>query len=381
MAKRDYYEVFGIERDASADQIKGAYRKLALKYHPDRNPGNAEAEAKFKEASEAYEVLSDSDKKARYDRYGHAGVEGNFSSGGFQWSDFSHANDFEDIFGDFFSGIFGGGGRRRSRGPSGPPRGRDLKISIELTLEEVATGVEKKINLSRLGPCEACSGTGALPGSSTDTCDTCGGVGQVQQVSRSFLGQTVTVTDCPTCSGEGRVVRDPCKECNGEGRVRDRTSLSVRIPAGVASGNYIPLRGQGDVGLRGGPSGDCLVFIQEKEHDRFQRDGNDVIYRLPVSISQAALGDEADVPTLQGKVKMKIPAGTQSGRVFRLRGKGIPDVDGRGVGDELVEATVWTPTQLSVEERKLLEELHRIQKHQAKSEGKSFLDWLREAFD
>jgi len=380
MAKRDYYEVLGIPRDAGADQVKGSYRKLALKYHPDRNPGNAEAEAKFKEASEAYEVLSDADRKSRYDRYGHAGVEGNFSSGGFQWSDFSHANDFEDIFGDFFSGIFGGGGRRRSRGPSGPPRGRDLKIAIELTLEEVAAGVEKKVNLSRLGPCEACGGSGAAPGSSTDICDTCGGRGQVQQVARSFLGQTVTVTDCPTCSGEGRVVRHPCRECNGEGRVRDRTSLSVRIPPGVASGNYIPLRGQGDVGLRGGPSGDCLVFIEEKEHDLFQRDGNDVIYHLPISISQAALGGEVDVPTLHGKVKMKIPEGAQSGRVFRLRGKGIPDVDGRGIGDELVEATVWTPTRLSGEERKLFEELDHIQKRRAKSEGKNLFDWLREAF-
>lgn len=379
MAQRDYYEALGVERDASADQIKGAYRKLALKYHPDRNPGNAEAEARFKEASEAYEILSDADKKSRYDRFGHAGVESNFGSGGFQWSDFTHAGDFDDIFGDLFSGIFGGGGRRRSRGPSGPPRGRDLKIAIELTLEEVARGVEKRVNLSRLVPCEACGGRGVAPGSSADTCETCGGMGQVQQVARSFFGQTVTVTDCPTCGGEGRVVRDPCRECKGEGRVRDRTSLTVRIPAGVTSGNYIPLRGQGDAGPRGGPPGDCLVFIEEKEHDLFQRDGNDVIYRLPISISQAALGNEVDVPTLHGKVKMKVPEGSQSGRVFRLRGKGIPDVDGRGVGDQLVEATVWTPTHLSGEERKLFEELDRIQQHRAKSAGKSFFDWLREA--
>jgi len=379
MAKRDYYEVLGLQRDADADQIKGAYRKLALKYHPDRNPGDTEAEASFKEASEAYEVLSDAEKKSIYDRGGHAALDGNFGSGGFQWSDFSHAADFEDIFGDFFSGIFGGGGRRRSRGPSGPPRGRDLKIALELTMEEIAAGVEKKVNLSRLAPCQACGGTGAASGSSTVTCETCGGVGQVQQVQRSFFGQTVTVADCPTCGGEGKMVRDPCRECNGEGRVRDRTSLTVRIPAGVASGNYIPLRGQGDVGPRGGPSGDCLVFIEEREHDLFQREGNDVIYRLPISISQAALGDEVDVPTLHGKVKMKIPEGAQSGRVFRLRGKGIPDVDGRGIGDQLVEATVWTPTHLSSEERDLLKELDRLQKHRAKSEGKSFLEWLREA--
>lgn len=378
MAKRDYYEVLDLQRDASADQIKGAYRKLALKYHPDRNPGDAEAEASFKEASEAYEVLSDAEKKSRYDRYGHSAVEGNFGGGGFQWSDFTHASEFEDIFGDFFGGIFGGGGRRRSRGPSGPPRGRDLKISIELTLEEVAAGVEKKVNLSRLGPCDTCDGSGAASGGSTRTCETCGGVGQVQQVARSFFGQTVTVTDCPNCGGEGKTIGDPCRECNGEGRIRDRTSLTVKIPAGVASGNYIPLRGQGDVGPRGGPSGDCLVFIEEKEHDLYQREGNDVIYRLPISISQAALGDEVDVPTLHGRVKMKIPEGSQSGRVFRMRGKGIPDVDGRGIGDQLVEATIWTPTHLSGEERELFEQLDRLQKRRAKSEGKSFLDWLRE---
>ncbi|MFH1571253.1 MAG: molecular chaperone DnaJ, partial [Gemmatimonadota bacterium] len=360
------------------DQIKGAYRKLALKFHPDRNPGNPEAETSFKEASEAYEVLSDEDKRVKYDRFGHDGVQANFGSGGFQWSDFSHAGDFEDVFGDFFSGIFGGG-RRRSRGPSGPPRGRDLKITIELSLEEVARGVEKKINLSRLRACKVCEGTGAAAGAAAQTCDTCGGMGQVQQVARSFFGQTVTVTACPTCQGEGHVVKDPCRECSGEGRVRDRTSLTVRIPAGVASGNYIPLRGQGDAGPRGGAAGDCLVFMEVREHELYEREGNDVIYRLAVSISQAALGDEVDVPTLNGKVKMKIPEGTQSGRVFRLRGKGIPDVDGRGLGDQLVQATVCTPTNLSSEERRLFEELDAIQKGRASSEGKSFFDWLRDA--
>ncbi|MFC1525864.1 molecular chaperone DnaJ [Candidatus Latescibacterota bacterium] len=378
MAKRDYYEVLGLERDADPDQVKGAYRKLALKYHPDRNPGDSEAETRFKEASEAYEVLSDANRKANYDRFGHAGIEGNFGSGGFQWSDFSHASDFEDIFGDFFSGIFGGG-RRRSRGPSGPPKGRDLKIAIELTLEEIALGVEKKISLSRLGRCSACEGSGAAEGSTPQTCETCGGMGQVQQVSRSFFGQSVTVAACPACGGDGKVVRDPCRECNGEGRVRDKTSLTVNIPPGVSSGNYIPLHGQGDVGPRGGPHGDCLVFIEEAEHDHFTREGNDVIFRLPVSVSQAALGDEVNVPTLVGNVKMKVPDGTQSGRVFRLRGKGIPDVNGRGIGDELVEVVVCTPQRLSTEERKLFEELDKIQKKRARSEGKSFFDWIREA--
>jgi molecular chaperone DnaJ len=379
MAKRDYYEVLGLEKDADASAIKSAYRKLALKYHPDRNPDDAEAEAAFKEASEAYEVLSDEEKRAKYDRFGHAGVEGNFGQGGFQWSDFSHATDFEDIFGDFFGSIFGGGGRRRARGPSGPPKGRDLRIALELSLEEIATGVEKKINLTRQQRCKVCEGSGANPGSGTETCDTCNGMGQVQQISRSFFGQSVTVTACPTCGGEGKKITDPCGECSGEGRVRDTASITVRIPAGVSTGNYIPLRGQGDVGPRGGPAGDCLVFIEETEHDVFTRQGNDILLRLPVTISQAALGDDVEVQTLHGDVSMKVPEGTQSGRVFRLRGKGIPDVDGRGHGDELVEVVVWTPTNLSSEERELLERLDELRQKRARKEGKGFFDRMLEA--
>ena len=379
MAKRDYYEVLGLERGADADEIKSSYRKLALKYHPDRNPGDSEAEANFKEASEAYEVLSDADKRTNYDRFGHAGIEGNFGSGGFQWSDFSHATDFEDIFGDVFGGLFGGG-RRRARGPSGPPKGRDLRIALELGLEEVATGVEKKINLTRQQRCGVCDGSGATAGSGVETCATCNGMGQVQQVSRSFFGQSVTVTACPTCGGEGRTVSDPCRECSGEGRVRDKATITVKIPAGVSTGNYIPLRGQGDVGPRGGPAGDCLVFIEEKEHEHFAREGNDILFRLPITISQAALGDEVQVPTLHGDVRMKIPEGTQTGRVFRLRSKGVPDVDGRGFGDQLVEVAVWTPTQLSAEERRIFEELDQVQRSRASNEGKSFLDRMLEAF-
>ncbi len=380
MAKRDYYEVLGIGRDASDSDIKSAYRKLALKYHPDRNQGDDEAEAKFKEASEAYEVLSDGNRKAAYDQYGHAGVEGNFGSGGFQWSDFTHATDFEDIFGDIFGSFFGGGGRRRQRGPSGPPPGRDLKIAIDLTLEEIAKGVEKKINLSRQEECGTCGGSGAAGGSTPATCQTCRGVGQVQQVSRSLFGQSVTVTTCPTCSGQGTTISDPCRDCRGEGTQRTTTTLTVKIPAGVSNGNYIPLRGQGDTGQRGGPAGDCLVFIQEKEHEDFTRDGNDVLYRLPVSITQAALGDDVQVPTLHGNVKMKVHEGTQSGSVFRLRNKGIPDVDGRGVGDQLVEVVVWTPTRTTPDERKLLEDLESIQRQRADSEGKSFFDKMLETF-
>ena len=379
MAKRDYYEVLGVGREAGADEIKGAYRKLARQYHPDRNPDDAQAETRFKEASEAYEILSDESKRANYDRFGHSGIEGNFGSGGFQWTDFTHASDIEDIFGDFFGSIFGGG-RGRRRGPSGPPGGNDLKLTVRLPLEQIALGVEKTIELSRLQRCSTCGGSGAAPGSDMRTCDTCNGMGQVQQVSRSFFGQSVSVTACPACGGEGKIVSSPCSACGGEGRSRDKTTLSVRIPAGVRSGNYIPLRGQGDVGPRGGPPGDCLVFIEEIEDGSFTREGNDIIYRLPVSITQAALGGEVEVPTVLGEVKMKIPEGTQSGRVFRLRGKGIPDVDGRGIGDQLVEVMVWTPTHLSAEERRLFQELEQIHTRRASSEGKSFFDRMREAF-
>ena len=380
MAKRDYYEVLGLGRDADEAEIKSAYRKLALQYHPDRNPDKPEAEERFKEASEAYEVLSEPEKRANYDRFGHAAVEGNFGRGGFQWSDFTHAGDFEDIFGDLFGSFFGGGRSRRRGEPTGPPRGRDLKMAIELTLEEIALGVEKKINLSRLQRCETCSGTGAAPGSSKETCTTCGGAGQVQQMSRSFFGQSVTITACPHCNGEGSVIRTPCSDCDGEGRRREKTQLTVKIPAGVSSGNYIPLRGQGEVGPRGGPPGDCLVFIEEKEHEYFTRDGNDVYYILPVSFSQVTLGDEVEVPTLTGKAKMKVPPGTQSGKIFRLRQKGIPDLNGRGTGDQLVQVMVWTPTHLSDEEHELFEALMRLEKDRLKSEGKGFFERMRQAF-
>jgi molecular chaperone DnaJ len=379
MAKEDYYKLLGVERDSSSDQIKSAYRKMALKYHPDRNPDDKAAEEHFRGVSEAYEVLSDSQKKAAYDQYGHAGVEGSFGQGGFQWGDFSRAGDFEDIFGDLFGSFFGGG-RRRQRGPSGPPKGRDLKLKVSLTLEEIATGVKKEINLNRLQRCETCSGSGAASGSQKTTCSTCGGVGQVQQVARSLFGQTVSVTACPTCEGAGSVIRDPCPACDGDGRVRGTTTLTVTIPAGVSEGHYIPLRGQGESGPRGGPPGDSLVFIEEQEHEYFQRDGNDILYRLPVSFSQATLGDELEVPTLSGKVRMKVPPGTQSGRIFRLRHKGIPDVDGRGMGDQLVEIVLVTPARLSTRETGIFQELSELEKNQAKSEGKSFFEKMWEAF-
>jgi molecular chaperone DnaJ len=374
MAKRDYYDVLGIGKDADQGSVKSAYRKLALKYHPDRNQGNSEAEEMFKEASEAYEVLSDQEKRAVYDQHGHAGLGGNFGGGGFEWSDFSHASDFQDIFDNFF----GGGGRATRQ--SGPPKGRDLKIKVILSLEEVATGVEKQINLTRQQGCNTCNSTGAADGSKAKKCSTCGGVGQVQQVARTIFGQQMTVTACPNCGGEGTIVSTPCSDCNGEGRVRARSNLNVRIPAGVQEGNYIPLRGEGEIGLRGGPAGDLLVFIEEKGHSHFSREGNDVIFRLPVGFAQATLGCEIEVPTLQGKALLKIPSGTQTGRVFRMNRRGIPDVNGRGTGDQLVEVLLWTPQNLNSIERKLFEELVEIEDERVRSEGESFFDRVRKAF-
>ena len=379
MAKRDYYEVLNLGRDASDSDIKAAYRKMALKYHPDRNPDDVAAEETFKEASEAYEVLSDQEKRSAYDRFGHEGMEGNFGGGGFQWSDFSHAGDFQDIFEGFFGG--GGGGRRRSRGgPSGPPKGRDLKIKVSLTLEEIAEGVEKKIALTRFQRCGTCEGTGAASGSARETCRTCGGQGQVQQVAQTLFGQSMTVTACPTCDGEGQNVASPCPECDGDGRERGQTTLSVRIPAGVQEGNYIPLRGQGEVGPRGGPPGDALVFIEEQEHEYFTRDGNHVIYQLPLGFGQAALGAEIKVPILAGSAALKIPSGTQSGRVFRMSGKGIPDVNGRGGGDQLVQVILWTPEDLSRRERELFTELAQLEEERVAAGGEGFFAKVRKAF-
>ena len=379
---RDYYEVLGVERGASDDQIKKSYRKLALKYHPDRNPGDEAAEASFKEAAEAYEVLSDTQKRQTYDQFGHQGLGGPFASGGFNWSDFSHAGDFNDIFsniddilgGGIFGDIFGGGRRRRS----GPQQGEDLRITLPLTLEEIATGTQKKIKLTRLDKCDDCTGSGAKAGSQASTCDVCGGTGQVRQATRSLFGQFVNVTTCPKCQGEGSMIQEPCPRCGGEGRTDIQNSMTVNIPAGVAEGNYIPLRGQGSVGRRGGPAGDCQVFIQEIEHEQFERHGNDVVYDLPVSFSQAALGAEIQVPTLGGKAKMKVPAGTQSAQIFRLRGKGIQDVNGYGRGDQLVRIVVWTPTKLNKDEQAIFQELAEHENGEPPVGGKGFFDRVKE---
>ncbi len=377
---RDYYATLGVNRNASQDEIKKAYRKLALKYHPDRNQGNKEAEDKFKEAAEAYEVLTDPKKKETYDRYGEDGLRGAFSGqgGGFSWQDFHHASDFEDIFGNVFGGsifgdLFGGrasGGRRRQ--PSAP-RGNDLRVNLKLTLEEIATGVEKTIKIKKYKRCPTCSGSGAKPGSSPKTCPTCGGSGEVQSQSRSFFGTFISVQPCPTCHGEGQIISEPCPSCTGSGHVRDSETITVNVPAGVTTGNYIPLKGQGDVGPHNGPPGDVVIYIEELPHELFERQGDDVLYDLPISFTQAALGAQVEVPTLGGRALLKIPAGTQSGKIFRMRGKGIQHLQRPGSGDQLVRVWVWTPKSISKKERLLLQELEDSTNMQPPPGGRSFL--------
>ncbi|HQE60835.1 MAG TPA: molecular chaperone DnaJ [Candidatus Latescibacteria bacterium] len=385
--KRDYYEVLGIERTANDDAVKKAYRKLALKYHPDRNPGDKAAEEKFKELAEAYEVLSDPEKRQRYDRFGHQGVQDQFGQGGFQWQNFSHASEFEDIFSSFFGSrgfedIFGGGGTRTSR-RRGAQQGSDVRVSLSLPLEEIATGVEKRIRLKRVQVrCPTCNGTGGKEGSKPTTCVACGGSGQVRRMQGGFFN-LVTVATCDRCNGSGQVVTDPCPTCRGTGLTSDERTVSVRIPAGVANGNTMRLRGQGNAGPHGGPAGDLLIDIHEEEHPLFQRQDDDVVYELPISFSQAALGGDVEVPTLDGKVRMKVPPGTQSGKVLRLRGKGIPHMNGYGNGDMLVRLHVWTPVKLNSQERKLFEELARLEKSSESGTpagGRSFFDKVRDAF-
>jgi molecular chaperone DnaJ len=381
MAKRDYYDVLGVDQSAADDEIKRSYRKLAMKYHPDRNPDNKEAEENFKEAAEAYEILSDKDKRQRYNQFGHQGVASDFGDGGFQWSNFSHAGDFEDVLGNLFGGgifgdLFGGGGRGRRRG--GPQRGADLQLPLKLTLEELAGGVNKTIRIKRLASCESCNGSGAAAGSRPVTCPMCKGAGEVRQMSQSFFGSVMNVSACPTCRGEGKTVDKPCLTCRGEGRQEVTVTVKVDIPAGAADGNYMTLQSQGHVGPRGGPSGDVLVIIQEEAHPHFERQDDDVLYEFPISFSQAALGDQVEIPTLTGKVRLSVPEGTQSGKVFRLRGKGMPHLNGHGQGDQLVKVTVWTPTKLTDKEKGLLEELAQLEGGKAPKHDKGFFDRLKE---
>ncbi|MFC1607897.1 molecular chaperone DnaJ [Candidatus Latescibacterota bacterium] len=376
---KDYYSNLGIGKDASADEIKKAYRKLAMKYHPDRNKGDKTAEASFKEAAEAYEVLSDSDKKARYDRYGEEGLRGAFSGqgGGFAWEDFSHASDFDDIFSNIFSNsifgdFFGSRSSRRRRGDGGK-RGSDLRVNLKLKLEEIAEGVEKKIKINKFKRCSTCSGSGAKPGSGERVCPTCNGTGEVHSQSRSFFGAFISVQPCTTCSGEGKIISDPCSKCEGTGRKRDTDTITITVPTGVSTGNYIPLKGQGDIGPKNGPSGDIVVFIEEQEHELFEREDDNIIFDLPITFIQAALGASIEVPTLTGKARLKIPSGTQSGKIFRMRGKGIQHLQRHGAGDQLVRVWVWTPKTLSRDEKKILEKLADSSNIQPPKGGRSFL--------
>jgi molecular chaperone DnaJ len=358
--KRDYYEVLGVERTSSMEDIKKAYRKLAMQYHPDRNPDNAEAEDMFKEATEAYEVLSDEDKRSRYDRFGHQGVK---------HSDYHHYSNVNDIFSQF-SDIFGGGsifdqffggGFAQQRGPGGAERGADIQLKLELTLEEIATGVEKTVRLRHAKTCSTCKGAGAKDASAVETCKTCSGLGQVRQVRSMGFGQFVNVTTCPSCQGEGRIIKDKCPECRGDGRTQEEDTMKVRIPAGVSQGNYITLSGQGHAGRRGGQSGDAFVVIEELEHEIFVREGDDVLLDLDISFPQAALGTEIEVPTLTGLSLLKIQPGTQSGTLLRMRDKGIQHLNRSGKGDQIVRVQVVTPGKLTKDERKLLQELAKLE--------------------
>lgn len=385
MAKRDYYEVLGVEKGSDEKTIKKAYRKKAMKYHPDQNPDNKEAEEKFKEAAEAYDVLSDDNKRARYDQMGHRAFEqgGGFGGGG------AGGMTMEDImeqFGGMFGGgggggsFFGGGGgaRRQPRGE----RGSNLRIKVALSLEEIASGVTKRIKVKRQTKCGTCAGSGAKDSSSVSTCTTCGGAGVVRQVRSTFLGQMATTTTCPTCTGSGKMIKANCSNCKGEGRVYDEDTIEVNIPAGVEEGQQLSMRGKGNAGRRGGPAGDLLINIEEKPHEFLQRDGQKLIFEQNLNFADAALGTSVEIPTITGKVKIKIPAGTQSGKIFRLRGKGLPALQAYGTGDLLVQVNIWTPKELTKEEVSMLEKMREMEnfKPNLQKGDKGFFERMKEYF-
>ena len=379
MSRRDYYEVLGVPKGASEDEIKKAYRKIAFQHHPDRNPGDKSAEQKFKEATEAYEVLRDGDKRARYDQFGHDGVAGAAGGGrGFDFSGFDLADALRAFMRDFggdvggFEELFGGGRR------GGVARGDDLQVRLELTLEEIAAGVQKKIRVRHLRSCADCKGKG---GTGETTCAQCKGAGRVRHVQQSIFGQFVNVATCPACGGAGRTLRHPCKTCGGDGRVSQTETIAVDVPPGVGNGNFIPLRGMGDAGPRGGPDGDLIVMIEEKEHAVFDRDGRDLHVDVPVHYATAVLGGKVEAPSLEGQsFTMDVPAGTASGSVLRVRGRGLPGLRGGGKGDLMVRVVIWVPDRVSSEDKKLLEELRRSASLKPPKPAKSIIDRVKDAF-
>ena len=345
--------MLGVSRGASDDEIKKAYRKLAKKYHPDLNPGDKEAEQKFKEVNEAYEVLSDKDKKARYDQFGHAGVDPNFGAGGGGFGGFDGSFDFGDlgdIFGSFFGGGFGGGRQNRN----GPQRGESLRVGLTISFEEAAFGCEKEVSVERVDQCPTCKGSGCEAGTTPEVCSQCGGTGTVQQRRQTPMGVFATTTTCPKCGGKGKIIHSPCKDCNGTGQQRRRKTIKVSIPAGIDDGQTISLRGQGNAGRNGGPAGDLLIVISVQPHPIFRREGTSVLCQAPITFTQAVLGGELEIPTIDGKVKYDIPEGTQTGTTFRLKGKGIPVLNGRGRGDQYVTVYIETPRNLNREQKEAL---------------------------
>ncbi|MCT4594604.1 MAG: molecular chaperone DnaJ [Anaeromicrobium sp.] len=374
MAKRDYYEVLGTDKNVDEKELKRAYRKLAMKYHPDKNPGDKEAEEKFKEINEAYEVLSDSEKKARYDQFGHAGVDGQggFGSGGFG------AGGFDDIFSDIFD-MFGGG-FSSSRRRNGPKKGADLRYELNITFEEAAFGAKKEVNIKRHESCKKCGGTGAKEGTAKKTCSTCNGTGEVRYAQRTPLGQFVNVKPCDLCGGEGHIIESPCDTCHGTGKELKNKTIQINIPEGVDNGSVISLRGEGEPGEKGGPFGDLFIILRVKPHELFKREGNDIICDVPITFTQAALGDELIIPTLDGKVKYKIPEGTQSGTIFRLRGKGIPNMRGYGRGDHYVKIIVEVPKKLNSKQREMLMKFSDVMDEDVHEQRKTFFDKVKEIF-
>ena len=369
--KRDYYEVLGVSRGASEDEIKKAYKKMARKYHPDLNPGDKSAEEKFKEVNEAYEVLSDADKKARYDQYGHAGVDPNFGAGGFGGG-FDGSFDFGDlgdIFGSFFGGGFGGG---RRTNPNAPQRGESIRMSIAISFEEAAFGCEKAVTVERYETCDTCHGSGCAPGTSPEVCPDCHGTGTVQVRRQTPMGVFATSSPCPKCGGKGRIIHQPCKDCRGSGMVRKKKTIQASIPAGIDNGQTISIRGQGNAGKNGGPAGDLLITITVRPHELFRREGTSVLCEAPITFTQAVLGAELEIPTIDGKVKYTLPEGTQSGTTFRLKGKGIPSINGRGRGDQYVTVYIETPKNLNKEQKEALKKFAETMGESNYEEQKKF---------